>query len=516
MIGLINASEPSYTTAVENMSKVTQQFANFFLQAGAQADTDGNQELATQYRAMGNNPSAVLDMLFDAMPAADIFGIESDSNGEIINFKTAASSPDINVAQHRIMSNAVSLYSYSDASRALATLTNLPGFRMLPDQGFYFNQILGESLLEEQDSSDVNSTVTGDEVSGSPLQLSREGLIAEIEENEEKIATFNNTYSLSRTERDDLGSGRVTVEELAAIRKDQIGARFVDLINNVDINTLLQSGNLFGIGNTQTDATVSSSIRRIAQSNMFSRSIKPTPPNQGGTSVSRTVFNNTTTTEAVRDLLLGELTRPEEDTRAFTSLDRLDDNAYNEILTKMITGLPAVDIISKRIKDPSIDDSLDGEVDGDTTAEPNTSGEVANILRASTYGLTDNAVAGILGNIEVETGGSFNHEQQQAEGGPGYGLFQFDWHKPYYEEWLTTTDNTDSAQSQVDYMLDNIYGDSQSVLGERNAAELRRVLSMGTAEEIATAFSDIFERPSVSNMQRRIDAAEQASSRRGL
>ena len=53
-------------------------------------------------------------------------------------------------------------------------------------------------------------------------------------------------------------------------------------------------------------------------------------------------------------------------------------------------------------------------------------------------GFSDKEAAAMLGNIDVETGGSFDYLQKQYKGGPGRGLFQFEGLKlNAYNEWLT-------------------------------------------------------------------------------
>ena len=47
-------------------------------------------------------------------------------------------------------------------------------------------------------------------------------------------------------------------------------------------------------------------------------------------------------------------------------------------------------------------------------------------------GFSEEAAAGIMGNIDIETGGSYDYQQKQKGGGKGYGLFQFDFMNKYY------------------------------------------------------------------------------------
>src|SRR3989338_843272 len=64
-------------------------------------------------------------------------------------------------------------------------------------------------------------------------------------------------------------------------------------------------------------------------------------------------------------------------------------------------------------------------------------------------GFSHAAAAGLMGNIFVETGESYNYQQHQDGGGNGYGLFQFDFLKSYYFSWLSSSGRSDSAQSQI-------------------------------------------------------------------
>ena len=75
-----------------------------------------------------------------------------------------------------------------------------------------------------------------------------------------------------------------------------------------------------------------------------------------------------------------------------------------------------------------------------TKSSPQT--DILNYLKEKGY--SDKAAAGILANIELETGGSFDY-QQKEKGGDAYGLFQFDFMKPYYEDYLLREGKDDSV-----------------------------------------------------------------------
>jgi len=135
----------------------------------------------------------------------------------------------------------------------------------------------------------------------------------------------------------------------------------------------------------------------------------------------------------------------------------------------------------------------------------------------SESGFDDAAIAGIMGNIEVETGGSFNPQQKQYSGGPGRGLFQMEsgaGKLDEYQTWLKKTGRQDSDASQIQFFRDTIYDPSGvrdivgvDVAGFGNAEKLRDVFETDDPAKIAEAVSNLWERPSVPHMERRKEAA---------
>jgi len=145
--------------------------------------------------------------------------------------------------------------------------------------------------------------------------------------------------------------------------------------------------------------------------------------------------------------------------------------------------------------------------------------------------LRPEAIAAIMGNIEVETGGSFSQAQRQTKSGDpreksavpkgGYGIFQFDdfkegqGHKSWYNEYLDETGKDDTVESQIDYVLDAIYADKDSPaykftkrMGTGDAGVLKQYLE--TTEDpriISDAFLDRFEKAGIPHSSRRRDAA---------
>ena len=156
------------------------------------------------------------------------------------------------------------------------------------------------------------------------------------------------------------------------------------------------------------------------------------------------------------------------------------------------------------------------------------------ITHLKSRGLSNAAIAGIVGNIDVETGGSFDYTQKQTKSGDprssdivkggGYGLFQFDdpknktGHETWYKEYLKQTDKEDSTESQLDYFLDMIMAGEDSKdpfykyssnMGAGNAGVIKAYLQTNqNPRQISDAITDRFEKASIKHSDRRREAAE--------
>lgn len=122
-------------------------------------------------------------------------------------------------------------------------------------------------------------------------------------------------------------------------------------------------------------------------------------------------------------------------------------------------------------------------------------------------GFSKEAAAGIMGNIDVETGGSYDYQQKQKGGGKGYGLFQFDFMNKYYQDYLKQNELEDSANTQIDYMYDTIYG-NEAMFSTKDKKALREALESGNVQQATKGFQDIFENPGVPHEERRMKSAE--------
>lgn len=133
---------------------------------------------------------------------------------------------------------------------------------------------------------------------------------------------------------------------------------------------------------------------------------------------------------------------------------------------------------------------------------------IANEL-STKHGLCSGAVAGILGNIEVETGGTFDFKIKAAGSEQSFGLFQLNGgHLRAYRNFLTRNSLRDSASHQLDYVMNNIFDGEGFDIGPDNREILRDAFATCDPEVVATVFSNLFERPGTPHLERRVAAAK--------
>lgn len=142
--------------------------------------------------------------------------------------------------------------------------------------------------------------------------------------------------------------------------------------------------------------------------------------------------------------------------------------------------------------------------------------QVIDALKAK-FGDNPKVVAALAGNIDVETGGTFDYKQKQKNG-PARGLFQFETgkygngankHFSQYENWRKDKKLDDSIESQVAYVHDTIYGSNQKYIGAGNAKKIRDSLESDDPVKITAGFTTNFLRPNPqkAHMDRRIASA---------
>ena len=153
--------------------------------------------------------------------------------------------------------------------------------------------------------------------------------------------------------------------------------------------------------------------------------------------------------------------------------------------------------------------------------------EIAQYLMS--LGYNNNAIAAIIGNIDVETDGTFDYQKKQNDGGPGRGLFQMEEGDMFaaYQRWLEANSKQDSMKSQLDYMDQLLKGTDkthpvhkgEAYLGGTKAKNLRKFLfqeDKGTkasykklTEQMTIEFMKKFENPRVPHADKRLKSADE-------
>ncbi len=129
---------------------------------------------------------------------------------------------------------------------------------------------------------------------------------------------------------------------------------------------------------------------------------------------------------------------------------------------------------------------------------------VQNIL-SSRY--SPEVVAGMMGNIDVETGGTFDPMQKQAEG-PGRGLFQMEGKMlRAYEKYIADNNLKNTAQSQLDFMSEILSNSSVYDIGAGHRKAMKKAFESGDVDTITSEFSKRVLRPGKPHLDRRLESA---------
>ena len=126
-------------------------------------------------------------------------------------------------------------------------------------------------------------------------------------------------------------------------------------------------------------------------------------------------------------------------------------------------------------------------------------------------GYPDTAIAAIMGNIDVETGGSFDYKQKQRQASKkAHGLFQVDpaGKLPDYKRWLKGNKRKDSPEAQVDFFDSTIFGKDRKIVGYGNAEKLQEIIRTGDVPTITQALTDLWFRPGVPHAEQRLESAQ--------
>ena len=155
--------------------------------------------------------------------------------------------------------------------------------------------------------------------------------------------------------------------------------------------------------------------------------------------------------------------------------------------------------------------------------------EISNIIKnkLEDRGINNskNIADGITGNIYAENSKFITNQEEFGDINTlkdkqrGYGLFQFtDYknkqgelvgHRTEYNKYLNINNKEDNAESQIDYVLDNIFNkDSGFDIGAGNKNKLKLIFSQGSASDIAKMFMERYEKPKdKSSLEKRIKFA---------
>ena len=178
-------------------------------------------------------------------------------------------------------------------------------------------------------------------------------------------------------------------------------------------------------------------------------------------------------------------------------------------------------IENKKNIDVGDEDSSDLSASLDINVEPKFANfeQNNNIKSINNYlikRISPEASAAILGNMFAEGEKfNFNQEENTTRKRKGYGLFQFtdvadgEGHRTEYFKYLENTNKKDSAESQIDYVLDNIYEGIGYDIGAGNRIKLQNIFkNEKNILKITKAFHDIFERPQPGSLGKRQNAAK--------
>ena len=112
-------------------------------------------------------------------------------------------------------------------------------------------------------------------------------------------------------------------------------------------------------------------------------------------------------------------------------------------------------------------------------------------------GYSNEAIAGITANIEVETGGTFDYKEKEKGKGTGEGLFQYTGSmKNSYKDYLKNSKKKDSIESQIDFMDEVVRGTWEPGLPNIERGILKGELFSGKHDSarIAESFNSLFEK----------------------
>ena len=124
------------------------------------------------------------------------------------------------------------------------------------------------------------------------------------------------------------------------------------------------------------------------------------------------------------------------------------------------------------------------------------------------------AIAGLVGNLDHESGNTFDYRIKQGDGGPGRGIAQMEvgGMRDRYDSWIIKNKLNDSLNSQLSY-IDGAINDTlgHDELGAGNAKKLREGLkNTNSVEESTKLLEKYFFQAGKPNLPRRIELSNRA------
>jgi len=124
--------------------------------------------------------------------------------------------------------------------------------------------------------------------------------------------------------------------------------------------------------------------------------------------------------------------------------------------------------------------------------------------------------AGIMGNIDVESGFDPNKKQILNDGtiGKGRGLFQMEIGGPMftaYQQYIKNNNMPNTGGSQINFVMQALKDDSVYDIGSGNRKKLQAAFKTGNVDLITKEFSKRFLRPGKPHLNRRLKSARKFS-----
>jgi hypothetical protein len=131
--------------------------------------------------------------------------------------------------------------------------------------------------------------------------------------------------------------------------------------------------------------------------------------------------------------------------------------------------------------------------------------QINNLLKE--LGYSKEARAAKLGNIGVETGYTYDYQQKQKNG-KGYGLYQLDFQRPYYDKYLESNKLKDSLANQVRFTHEVLQGNDKVMgMNTKDRKALQEAFKSKDVSFITQMFSEKYEKPGVPHLEKRIEEA---------